>query len=212
VRVGLGAIWVVEVLEKVFKGWLDPSKGPVSSWMFSPGVHQAGWAVDAAAAATGAATDATAAATSASGDAAAAGAGQTIELLKSMGNPILPPDFFLVQWMRWFMDTFLSQINYVVLQYGVVTMEGAIALALLGGTFTWIAGVVSLVLCLNFTLAGYFTWNTAWMILASVTVLGGAGRVLGLDAWIMPWLQRWWNGTGLAKKTYWYLGEPRRRK
>jgi len=82
----------------------------------------------------------------------------------------------------------------------------------LGGTFTWVAGAASLVLCLNFTLAGYFTWNTAWMIFASVTVLGGAGRVLGLDAWIMPWLHRWWNGTGLAKKTYWYVGEPRRRK
>jgi len=212
IRIALGAIWVVEVLEKVLKGWLDPSKGPVSSWMFSPGVHQAGWAVDAASAATTATgTDATAAATTAAAGAAAA-AGPTIDLLKAMANPILSPDLFLVKWMRWFMDTFLSQINYVALQYGVVFAEGAIALALLGGTFTWLAGVVSLVLCLNFTLAGYFTWNTAWMIFASVTVLGGAGRVLGLDAWIMPWLHRWWNGTGLAKKTYWYVGEPRRKK
>jgi NADH dehydrogenase len=222
IRIALGAIWVVEVLEKVFKGWLDPSKGPVSSWMFSPGVKQSGWTWDAATAATaagdgtaavaGGAVDAATAATAPAADAAAAGAGQAVDLLKSMANPILPPDLFLVQWMRWFMDTFLSQVNYVLLQYMVVGLEGAVALALLGGTFTWVAGVASLVLCLNFTLAGYFTWNTAWMIFASVTVLGGAGRVLGLDAWIMPWLHRWWNGTGLAKRTYWYLGEPRRRK
>jgi len=202
IRIALGAMWVVEVLEKLFKGWLDPSKGPVSSWMFSPGVVQAGWTppADAASAASPAA------------DAAAAAADQGIELLKLMANPILPKDLFVVQWMQWFMDHVLANVNYVVLQYGVVTMEGAVALALLGGTFTWLAGVASLVLCLNFTLSGYFTWNTLWMLFASVTVLGGAGRVLGLDAWIMPWLHRWWNGTGLAKKTYWYLGEPRRRK
>jgi NADH dehydrogenase len=201
IRVALGAMWVAEVLEKVFKGWLDPSKGPVSSWMFSPGVVQAGWTPPA---------DATAAASA--GDAAAATADQGIEILKSMANPILPKDLFLVQWMQWFMDHVLANVNYVFLQYGVVCMEGAVALALLGGTFTWVAGVASLVLCLNFTLAGYFTWNSAWMIFASVTVLGGAGRVLGLDAWIMPWLHRWWNGNTLAKKTYLYLGEPRRRK
>jgi len=218
IRVALGAIWVVEVLEKVFKGWLDPSKGPVSSWMFSPGVLQAGWnpadAAAAASAATGSAApaaDAAAAASTATTDAVVAGAGQTVDLLKAMANPILPHNLFLVQWMQGFMDHFLSQVNYVLLQYGVVFLEGAVALALLGGTFTWVAGAVSLVLCLNFTLAGYFTWNTAWMIFASVTVLGGAGRVLGLDAWIMPWLHRWWNGTGLAKRTYWYLGEPRKK-
>jgi hypothetical protein len=50
------------------------------------------------------------------------------------------------------------------------------------------------------------------VLAATDGVLGGAGRVLGLDAWIMPWLHRWWNGTGLARKTYWYLGEPRRKK
>lgn len=204
IRVALGAMWVVEVLEKVFKGWLDPAKGPVSSWMFSPGVVQAGW--------TPAADAATAASAAEGTETAAATAEQGIDLLASMANPILPKDLFLVQWMQWFMDNVLANVNYVLLQYMVVGFEGAVALALLGGTFTWVAGVASLVLCLNFTLAGYFTWNTAWMIFASVTVLGGAGRVLGLDAWIMPWLHRWWNGNGLAKKTYWYLGEPRRRK
>lgn len=202
IRVALGAMWVVEVLEKVFKGWLDPAKGPVSSWMFSPGVVQSGWTPPA---------DAVAAASEVVEE-APAGAEQGIDLLASMANPILPKDLFLVQWMQWFMDTVLANVNYVLLQYMVVGFEAAVALALLGGTFTWVAGVASLVLCLNFTLAGYFTWNTAWMIFASVTVLGGAGRVLGLDAWIMPWLHRWWNGNKLAKKTYWYLGEPRRRK
>ena len=211
--------WVVQVLEKVFKGWLDLEKGPSASWMFSPGVKQAGWTWDAAAAATeeGAeevaeVVDAATAATEVVADAATAVAGQSIDLLKSMNNPILPSDLFLVQWMRWFMDNVVSQIHFGVLQYSVLGMELAVALMLLGGTFTWVAGVISLVLCLNFTLAGFFTWNSAWMIFASVTVLGGAGRVLGLDAWIMPWLHRWWNGNGLAKKTYWYLGEPRRRK
>lgn len=206
VRVALGAMWVVEVLEKIFKGWLDPAKGPVSSWMFSPGVVQAGWTpgADAVSAATGAA--------SGEGDVVVVAADTGIDLLSHMSDAILPKDFVLVQGMQWLMDHGLSLVNYVLLQYAVVGLEGAVALALLGGTFTWLAGVASLALCLNFTLAGYFTWNSAWMIFASLTVLGGAGRVLGLDAWIMPWLHRWWNGTAFAQRTYWYVGEPRRRR
>jgi NADH dehydrogenase len=205
VRVALGAMWTVEVLEKVFKGWLDPSKGPVSSWMFSPGVIQAGWTPnpDAVTAATGEGGDVV--------EVVAEGTKQTIDLLAAMSNPILPKDFFVVKWMQAFMDGIMANIHYVLLQYAVVGMETAIALALLGGTFTWVAGAASLVLCLNFTLSGYFSWNSAWMIFASVAMLGGAGRVLGLDAWIMPWLHRWWNRTKFAQKTFLYTGEPRRR-
>lgn len=202
-RFALGAMWVVEALEKIFKGWLDPSKGPVSSWLFSPGVVQAGWTPD---------PDSVTAATG--GDAVEAvgdAANQAIDLLAAMANPILPKDFFVVQWMQSFMDNVVSHINYAVLQYAVVGMEALIGLALLGGAFTWLAGAASFVLVLNFTLSGSFSWNSAWMIFISLTMLGGAGRVLGLDAWIMPWLHRWWNRTKFAQKTFLYTGEPRRR-
>jgi NADH dehydrogenase len=40
-------------------------------------------------------------------------------------------------------------------------------------------------------------------------MLGGAGRGLGLDHWVMPWIKNWWNGRKLAKKSYLYSGEPR---
>jgi len=73
IRVALGAMWVVEVLEKVFKGWLDPARGPVSGWMFTPGTVQAGWApADGATAATAEAATETVAAVA---DAATAASG-----------------------------------------------------------------------------------------------------------------------------------------
>lgn len=110
------------------------------------------------------------------------------------------------------MDSVVSQVPFMLLQVPVVALEGLMGLALLGGTFTWLAAVASLALSLNFVVSGTLTWNSAWMLFASVSLMGGAGRVLGLDAWIMPWLQRWWSRTQLAKKTYWYLGDARKRK
>jgi NADH dehydrogenase len=40
-------------------------------------------------------------------------------------------------------------------------------------------------------------------------MLGGAGRGLGLDHWVMPALKRWWNRRSVAHKLYLYTGEPR---
>ena len=188
-------MWIGEAVAKVFEGWFDAAKGTSSAWMFSPGVVQPGVDPDSLAGAT-----------------EAAKAVKIHDLLGFMAQPILPKDLFLVQWMQWFMDNILSQIPYMWLQVPVVLVEAAIGLAILGGTFTWLAAVVSIALTLNFILAGTLTWNSLWMLFASVSLLGGAGKVLGLDAWIMPWLQRWWNRTFFAKRTYWYLGDARKRK
>ncbi|MEI8095185.1 MAG: NAD(P)/FAD-dependent oxidoreductase [Spirochaetales bacterium] len=195
IRVGLGLMWLGEAVAKVFEGWLNADKGTSSAWMFSPGVVQPGVDPDSLAGAT-----------------EVVAKKEIHDLLGFMAQPILPKDLFLVQWMQWFMDNVLSLVPYMLLQVPVVFLEGLVGLALLGGTFTWIGAIASLALSVNFLFAGTLTWNSAWMLFASVALLGGAGKVLGLDAWIMPWLQRWWNRTLFAKRTYWYLGDARKRK
>mgnify|MGYP000417961226 FL=1 len=59
-----------------------------------------------------------------------------------------------------------------------------------------------------FIASGWGNPELLWYIMASIVMLGGAGRSLGLDHWVMPWLKHQWNKTGLAKKTYLYDGEP----
>jgi NADH:ubiquinone reductase (H+-translocating) len=36
-------------------------------------------------------------------------------------------------------------------------------------------------------------------------LIGGGGRALGLDYYVMPFLKKWWNNTKLAKRTYLYV-------
>ena len=45
--------------------------------------------------------------------------------------------------------------------------------------------------------------DTVWMIFAGIAVLIGAGRTLGLDYYVMPWLKKAWRNNGFARK--WYL-------
>ena len=71
------------------------------------------------------------------------------------------------------------------------------------------AGVVGLAVARALAMAGR---EVLWYIAASIVMLGGAGRAFGLDHWVMPWLQRWWNRTRFAKRTYLYVDEPIDRK
>ena len=93
VRFALGLMWLGESVAKVLEGWLDASRGTSSSWMFSPGVVQPGVDPDT----VGAATEAAKAVT-------------VHDFLGFMAQPILPHDFFLVQWMQGFMDSVVSQV------------------------------------------------------------------------------------------------------
>ncbi|MBN1647181.1 MAG: NAD(P)/FAD-dependent oxidoreductase [Spirochaetales bacterium] len=140
-------------------------------------------------------------------------AGVTLGPLFNLDKPVLNPDSALVTWFRTtFMDGIFAHVNFAVFQTLVVFTEIAIGLAIMGGLLTFPAAIVSIGLCLVFTLSGMFSWSQLWFVFLAIAMLGGAGKAFGLDYWVMPRLKRIWNGTRFAKKTYLYIGYPDNRK
>jgi NADH dehydrogenase len=204
-RLWLGFSWGIEALNKIGEGWFNFDAGTKSGWMFSKGVVQAG--VDAAAAATAEAGE--------GGDADAVGT--VVEAAPSFNldvkAAVLAGDNPLVVWFRTtFMDGIFAQIPYQILQVMVVSTELAIGLAFLGGFLTFPVAVLSIGMCFMFTLSGLFAWNQLWFIFAAIAMMGGAGKILGLDYWVMPWLKDCWNGNRWVQRRHWFVGEPRIRR
>lgn len=90
----------------------------------------------------------------------------------------------------------------------LMILELGMGIALICGLFTWLASVLSIVLCIVYLSSGIFSSDQLWRIFASLLMLGGAGRSLGLDHWLMPALKKRWNASSFAKRTHLYLGEP----
>lgn len=219
-RVWLGLMWVFEGINKIGQGWLDFAKGSSSSWMFTPGVVQAGVkvveatsgasesAMEAAPAAAKAVEAATEAISAASAQAAAPAA-RTYEEIWHLDRPIIDPLSPFASWFRHvFMDGIFAHVSYPVLQTMVVAMEIAIGLALMGGLLTWWAAAASIAMVLLFVFNGMFTWNQAWFFFAAVLMLGGAGRAFGFDYWVVPFFKKRWNGARFARKWHFYADEP----
>ncbi|HUX11754.1 MAG TPA: FAD-dependent oxidoreductase [Spirochaetia bacterium] len=184
----------------------------------APAAAQA--AADATSAATGAvaqaataaaqtAADATSAATGAVAQAATGAAQHVAAAASQYGQPLSGP------WgiYTWFAQNVLSASPLLsfLLQTLVVIIEVGIGLAFVGGAFTWLAALVSILLGLMFIASGWGSNEILWYMFAALVMFGGAGRGLGLDHWIMPWLKDRWNGTGFAKRTFLYTDEPRDR-
>ena len=97
-------------------------------------------------------------------------------------------------------------------QTGVVVFEILVGLALIGGAFTWLSAAASFVFCIMLIVGAMADSSIFWYMFAALALMGGAGRIFGLDYWIIPFVKRWWNGTYLARKTFLYFGEPTRRR
>lgn len=91
----------------------------------------------------------------------------------------------------------------------MIVAELGIGFAMIGGLFTQLAAVVSIIISIIYLSSGVLASDQLWRIFASLLMFGGAGRSLGLDHWVMPALKGIWNGTRFAKRTHLYLGEPR---
>ncbi|MFW5728855.1 MAG: NAD(P)/FAD-dependent oxidoreductase, partial [Spirochaetota bacterium] len=201
-RIWLGAKWLSEGIKHIGDGWLNAGGGglfnPDTSAIRLPGVSYG----DGASAASPAADGGSAASPAAEG--AAEGAA---EAASEYGEPLIEA---LGIW-TWFAESVLSESPALafILQSLVVLAQVAMGLALIGGLFTFLASGVTILMALAFIASGWGNPELLWYIFSAIVMLGGAGRGFGLDHYVMPALHRWWNRTGLAHKTYLYVGEPR---
>ncbi len=204
-RLFLGGKWLYEGIKHISEGWLNAGEeGLANVWTGAiklPGVSFESTADAGSSASPGAAEGAADAASSASP--AAEGAAQAAS---EYGEPLIEA----LGIYTWFAENILSASPLLafLLQSAVVLGQVAIGLALIGGLFTFPAAVVSLGFSLMFIASGWGNPELLWYIMASIVMLGGAGRGFGLDHWVMPWLKHQWNSTKLAQKTHLYDGEP----
>lgn len=174
-RLFLGAHWLIEGINKVKDGWLNPDNIKIVQVAASTAASQVAEATTAASQAADAAT--------------------------AYATPILanPPAIY-----QWFTDVFVAP-NAFLFQSSVVILEIAIGLALIAGLFTFFSSIGSIFLCGNFVLSAMAGYDILWYVFSSIAIMGGGGGAFSLDYYVMPWIKNWWKGTKLAQKTYLYF-------
>ncbi|HPT79095.1 MAG TPA: FAD-dependent oxidoreductase [Candidatus Atribacteria bacterium] len=161
--------------ERSFRFWLFPLRIYLGyKWLMSGlGKIESGWwtkpmLVLEAAESSGATSGATGAASGAAGG----------------GVPLLGQ--YTPDWYKWVIENVVLP-NKMIFQQIIVVTEILLAVAFLLGLFTFLASIVSIGLNINFLLStGLYDW---WYIWASFAMFAGGGRVLGVDHYLMPWLQ-----------------------
>jgi NADH dehydrogenase len=209
-RLFVGVMWLLEGLKKFYgeETWTKATESFSSlgnlfkgigadSWFKAGNVKMPfEWLQAAGTSGASAVAEAADAATSASQAAGAAGA-------SAWPTPIIAkmPGFF-----KAIMEFMIPNPDVAVwFQRMVVCIEIGIGLALLAGLFTFLASAVSAFMVVNFILSAMAGWEILWYFFAAIALMGGAGRVLGLDYYVLPWLKKWWNKNIIARKTYLYM-------
>ncbi|GGP08404.1 FAD-dependent oxidoreductase [Oceanobacillus neutriphilus] len=92
---------------------------------------------------------------------------------------------------EWFMQIMLPTPEVAIFMQKVMTfIELFIGLAIVFGLFTWLASAASAGFLVMFTLSAMLGWDQIWALPASIALMNGSGRSIGLDYWVVPWLQR----------------------
>lgn len=161
---------------------------------------------DAVAAATDQATAAVAAApvAAAATDAVAAATTLATAVIPQFAPPLLQQPTGLYLWIS---DTFVAAAPYFF-QIVIVFVEIILGLCFIGGFFTFIAAAASIGLSVMLIMGAMASREIIWYMMVALVMMGGAGRALGMDYWVMPWIKKTWNKTSMAKRSYLYTGEP----
>jgi len=203
-RMFYGLVWLLEAFKKIVgEGeWLKPSTWfGEGSWFQGDSVFPWTWDYQAATDAASSASADVASAASGVADAGAGAAETVAHFGLSYGYGEQPmaviekaPDWF-VSIMKVVMPNMEVAMFF---QKMMVFVEIGIALAIIAGLFTWLFSATTIVLVATFCLSGMFFWVNIWFIPVAFALMNGSGRAVGLDRWVIPWLQRtlgnWWYG------------------
>ncbi len=204
-RVYLGVMWLIEGLGKVTGGWLTDTTGSKVYWGSSDAVGSASQAViDTAVEAVGGVSVGSASYVGPVVEAVTSASEAVGEAVQQFAPPLLDKPLALFTWIN---ETFVASAPYLF-QIMIVLAEVGIGLCFIGGLFTFPAAIVSIGLSIMFLIGALAGKEIIWFMAVSLVMLGGAGRVLGLDYWVMPYLKKLWNKTPIAKKLYLFMDEP----
>lgn len=201
-RLFYGMAWFLEAFKKIVGDgkWFTPSTWfGEGSWFQGDSVFPWTWdyAADAASAASGAD-----AASAASG--AAETGGEALKTVFGLSYGYGEEPMAVIEnapdWFMSIMKTIMPNMEVAVtFQKIMVFAEIGIALCLMAGLFTWLFSGVTIVLVATFCMSGMFYWANMWFVPAAIALMNGSGRAVGLDRWVIPWLQRklgkWRYGT-----------------
>jgi len=94
-------------------------------------------------------------------------------------------------WFEWIMQIMLPTPEVALfMQKMMVFIELGLGIAILFGLFTWLASFASSGFLIMFTLCAMLGWDKLWALPASIALMNGSGRFIGLDYWVIPYLQK----------------------
>jgi len=143
---------------------------------------------------------------------AVSGASEVVEDAAAWGSALPVPEFVtsIVDWSMGlvFYDadgafTFMATI----FQTGMVVAELLIGLALIGGLFSALSSVVSIIMGVMIWVSGQAPYEMLWYIFAGIATIGGSGSTFGLDYYVLPFLKKHWMKLKFVKKWYLYTNE-----
>ena len=212
-RVFYGMVWLVESMKKIVGNgdYLKPSTWfGDGSWFTDKVVFPFPWLQEQVTTGASQATETATTAASGAADAAASGgadaATQAAHFGLSYAYGETPMQVFdhMPKWFESVMKFMMpNQEGALFMQKFMTIVEVCIALALIAGLFTWLSSAATIGLTIAFCLSGMFYWVNIWFIFVAFALMNGSGRAVGLDRWVIPWIQRKlgkaWYGTPKAR-------------
>ncbi|EGO9051185.1 NAD(P)/FAD-dependent oxidoreductase [Enterococcus faecalis] len=203
-RVFYGMVWLVESMKKIVGNgdYLKPSTWfGDGSWFTDKVVFPFPWLQEQV---TTGASQATETATTAASGADAATQAAHFGLSYAYGETPMQVFDHMPKWFESVMKFMMpNQEVALFMQKFMTIVEVCIALALIAGLFTWLSSAATIGLTIAFCLSGMFYWVNIWFIFVAFALMNGSGRAVGLDRWVIPWIQRKlgkaWYGTPKAR-------------